>query len=373
MSRFLFAVKQKPSARVRYTDIKSFGNHAVALKEDFTIWTWGNNQNGQLGDNTTTSKLLPVQIAGSPRSYTTIDCGANHSLAIDSNNVAWAWGNNQNGQLGDNTNTSRLTPVSIVGGNIFLNISGGETHTLAIDNTGDGVGVVYSWGSNTYGELGNNNNTNLSSPISIATIKLNRIVSAGKNYSLMLDADGVGFAWGYNNKGQLGDGTTTSRLTPVSIIYLDKTFSEISANSDFNVAYDNLNAGWAWGNNDVGQLGDDTLVSKLSPVFVNRSEVSFISITNGDAHSLAVDIDGNLWVWGKNNVGQLGDNTTTSKTIPTAIFVTNTTFTKVAAGNEVSYALDTNGRIWAWGSNSFGKLGINAATTESRLTPTLVG
>lgn len=369
MSRFLFAVKQKPSARVRYTDIKSFGNHAVALKEDFTIWTWGNNQYGQLGDNTTTSQLIPVQIAGSPRSYTAIDCGGTHSLAIDSVGVSWAWGNNQSGQLGDNTNTSRLTPVSIVGGNTFARLSGGDTHTIAVD-TSD---ALFCWGSNVYGELGNNGNTNTASPIYIATIFPFVKVSAGKNYSTAIDFKGGGWAWGYNNKGQLGDGTTTSRLTPVSIIFLDKSFVEITANSDFNIAYDDLSAGWAWGNNDVGQLGDDTLVSKLSPVLVNRSEISFISISNGDAHSLGVDIDGNLWVWGKNNVGQLGDNTTTSKTIPTAIFVTNTTFTKVAAGNEVSYALDTNGRIWAWGSNSFGKLGINAATTESRLTPTLVG
>ena len=88
---------------------------------------------------------------------------------------------------------------------------------------------------------------------------------------------------------------------------------------------------------------------------------------------MAIDKYNHLWAWGKNNVGQLGDNTTTSRTIPTVIPVSNTTFTKVAAGNEVSYALDTNGRIWAWGSNSFGKLGINVATTESRLTPTLVG
>jgi alpha-tubulin suppressor-like RCC1 family protein len=361
MSRYLISVLYKSNAVRSFIDIKTFQDHALALRNDNTIWAWGDNQYGQLGDNTTTSRLTPVQIAGTSRSYTKISAGSRHSLSLDSSGSIWSWGNNAFGQLGDNTTTSRLTPVSVIGETLYTKISAGKTHNLAIalDN------ALLTWGSNTYGELGDNTNTNKSSPNVVGIDYVE--IAAGHNYSL--GVSNKTNAWGFNDKGQLGDNSTTSQLTPVNIAG-NLIFYKISANLDFSLAIDDSRYGWAWGNNDNGQLGDNNTTSQLTPVQIYESTITLTEISNGNAHSLAIDNTGVIWSWGKNNVGQLGDGSTADRSVPNSIYIPNVTFTKVSAGNEFSLALDNTGKIWAWGSNSFGKLGINAAVTESRLTPT---
>jgi len=278
------------------------GEHSLAIKADGTLWAWGDNSIGQLGNNSTTTSRVPIKILDG---VVGVAAGYNHSLAIKADGSLWAWGNNSVGQLGDGTTDRRLEPVKIMDN--VVSVAAGSAHTLAVRADDS----LWTWGFNIYGQLGNDTTTNSLVPIKI----LNDVVSAaaGDYHSMSITSNGSLWAWGYNVYGQLGDGTTTRRSLPVKIT---DGISVVTGGDYHTVAIKTDGSLCAWGRNNYGQLGDGTTINRHEPVNVMDGTAL---ISAGSNHSLAVPSDGSLWAWGRNNNGQLGDGTTADSPDPIQI------------------------------------------------------
>ncbi len=195
--------------------------HGLALKNDGTVWAWGFNTNGRLGDGTTTDRWTPVQVvgaggAGTLGDITALAAGRYHSLAQRRDGTVWTWGYNGDGQLGDGTTTTRLFPGQVTGLSSVTTLAGGDAHNLATKST------VWGWGYNGNGELGDGTRTTpRTTPVQAAGVTGVTHVSAGSDFGQVLKSDGSVWGWGWNGDGQLGDGTyTTPRLAPVRAIGL---------------------------------------------------------------------------------------------------------------------------------------------------------
>jgi alpha-tubulin suppressor-like RCC1 family protein len=345
------------------TGVSAGGTHTLDLKSDTTIWSWGNNGFGQLGNNTTAATSTPVHVSNSLgvlSGVTAISAGGSFSLALDSSNQVWAWGDNEFGQLGDTTNTIRLNAVQVqsttTGSPLaqVTMIAAGGGHALALAN-----GVVKSWGYNAFGQLGQRSNTafgnrststnmNVPGNVVLNSSDLSNVtgIAAGGSHSLFLLADGTVWACGYNHDGQLGDGTTTNRRLGVVQVMQDSTnhiplqnVLQIAAGLDHSLAIVNDGTGitgtvWAWGYNFYGQLGNplfnntttfNTTKPVKEPVQVmvdaNNALTGVTKIVAIGNHSLALKNDGTLWAWGDNTYGQLGiaANNTTNQSYATQV------------------------------------------------------
>jgi hypothetical protein len=243
-------------------------NHTLALKEDGTVWAWGANNLGQVGNGTMTHQSSPVQVL---TGVVAIAAGGEHSLAVKADGSVWGWGRNTNSQLGDGTTFTRLSPVQSTG------------ITTAVQ------------------------------------------VAAGSNHTLVLMADRTVWAMGANSLGQIGDGTTTQRTTAVPVLGLSGA-TTIAAGTDVSAAIvsDAAGAGWVatWGKNTVGQLGDGSLLTRLSPLLVALGAPATGLAAGGDM-LVALRADGQLATWGGNAFGQLGIGNTTASATPTLIGAPN--------------------------------------------------
>jgi alpha-tubulin suppressor-like RCC1 family protein len=233
------------------------------------------------------------------------------------------------------------------------------------------TGLALAWGNNASGQLGDGTTTERTTPVNVvlpAGVTITQ-VSAGANHSLAVTSDGRVLAWGDNGVGQLGDGTTTTRLTPVEVaLPAGVTITQVSAGNEYSLAVTSDGSALAWGDNSFGQLGDGTTTTRLTPVQVDLpAGVTITQVAAGIEHSLAVTSDGHALAWGDNSVGQLGDGTTTRSSTPVQVHLpAGVTVTQVSAGSH-SLAVTSDGRVLAWGFNFFGQLGDG--TTTTRLTP----
>jgi len=193
-------------------------DHTIALKADGTVWAWGYNWAGQLGDGTTTYRSSPVPVFGLA-DVAGIAGGYHHTIALKADGTVWAWGYNNLGQLGDETTTDNSSPVQVFGLAGAAAIAGGAYHTIALkaDST------VWTWGGNRYGQLGNETTTDNSSPVQVFGLADVAAIAGGSSHTIALKADGTVWGWGRNDDGQLGDGTTTENSSPVQVVDADGT------------------------------------------------------------------------------------------------------------------------------------------------------
>jgi len=276
--------------------------HSLTIKSDSTVWAWGGNQAGQLGDSTSTQRNTPVNVHGLQK-VISIDGGYQHSLAIKNDSTAWAWGSNYWGQLGDGTIMNRIVPVQINNLTGIVALAGGNGHSLALKNES----TVWAWGENNQGQLGDSSIIDKHSPIQVNGLSGIIAIAAGYEHSLALKNDGTVWAWGHNSYGQLGDSTNSSRIIPVQVKNLNG-ITAIAGGGYFSLALKNDSTVWAWGNNGSGELGDGTFTSRNVPVQMNLlTGITYISA--GDGHSLALKSDSTIWACGYNYFGQLGDGT----------------------------------------------------------------
>ena len=342
-----------------------FGNHTLAIKLDGTLWAWGSNTYGQLGNGTNTDNIVPTQI-GIDTNWSMISAGENHSLALKSDGTVWAWGHNAYGQLGDITTVDKNVPTQVAVGNCTM-IAAGANHSLALTNTDR----PYLWGYNAYGQLGSGSTINGLVPRVWSGRTRIYYIAAGENHSIMspigLPTSNVLCA-GLNANGQYGNNTTTNSTLFVSVGY-PAPFSSISVGANHTLAI-SANDGtlWAFGANSNGQLGDNTSVDKLAATQIG-ADTNWAYVDAGTNHSLARKTDNSLWSWGYNNVGQLGDATNIDKAIPSQMG-TETNWTIVSAGNNNSFGIKSNNNLMGWGDNSNGKLGDG--TTVNKNIPSII-
>jgi alpha-tubulin suppressor-like RCC1 family protein len=326
-------------------------------------YAWGNNTSGQLGDNTITNRLIPVSVVGGFTNWVQISAGFAHTAAVRANGTAWAWGENTYGKLGDNSTTNRSSPVSVVGGfTDWVQISAGDGHTAAIRANG----TAWSWGSSSFGQLGRLNNASVSSPVSVVGGFTDWVqISAGETHTAAIRANGTAWAWGGGGFGRLGNNLTANRSSPVSVVGGFTDWVQISASTSSTAAIRANGTAWAWGRNNGGQLGDNTTTSRSSPVSVVGGFTDWVQVsTGGFGHTAAIRANGTAWAWGVNGNGQLGDNTTTARSSPVSVVGGFTDWVQITAGRVHTVAVRANGTAWAWGYNG-GRLGNNSNTQQS--------
>lgn len=379
---------------IRFIQIESGDNHTLGLTSEGTVFAWGRNDYGQLGNGSTTNSNTPVQVkdiggTGFLTGVTLIAAGGSHSIASTSTGIV-AWGRNTSGQLGNNTTNNSSIPVQVlgVGGSGTIEpataIAGGYFHSLAITSSG-----LYSWGENGWGQLGIGNQTDSPTPVQVLAEGtgagyLNGVtdVSAGYLYSLALSSTGGVFAWGQNQENQLGNDavvtTGSFRWRPVRVKNVSGTgdltgVTKISAGYNFGLALIGSDV-VAWGDNPYGQLGDNSTTRRARPVQVLDSSLTALTgvtaIDAGGHHAVAMTSSG-LMSWGANAYGQLGDGTLVNHLTAVQVLGSispSTPFsgaTSVTAGYCRSTAI-TSPDVYSWGCNvSYGGLGDGTNVSKS--------
>ena len=286
-------------------------SHALAVRQDGSLWGCGQNSFGQLGMPGSGTRLAFVQI-GTDADWRDIAAGQMHSLAIKNDNTLWASGGNQFGQLGNGTSANSFAFVRVGYQYDWRSISSRAAYTLAIKEDGS----LWAWGMNNVGQLGNGATSNINVPAQIGTDTDWLDVYTGSFHSFAIKEDGSLWGWGSNNRGQLGDGTTAARLIP-SRIGTDfdwKTVSPGGANGvEFTLAIKENGSLWSWGSNSHGQLGlEAALTMTAAPARIGEGYGWSLAVAGRasrrwPAFSHAVR-DGERYVWGFNN-GTFGDGT----------------------------------------------------------------
>lgn len=303
--------------------------------------------------------LFVLSVQTNAQCWQKIESGGSHTLAIKSDGTLWAWGNNFHGALGDGTFTNRSTPVQIGTGANWAFITANETvnstpkqnFSLAIKTDG----TLWAWGNNSYGQLGIGPTGNYNTPVQVGTDNDWLTVSAGATYSLGIKTNGTLWAWGNNQNGELGLGDFVPRSVPVQV-GTGTNWANVSAGYYASAAITTGGTIWTWGVNITGQLGDGTNIDKNVPVQVG-TETDWQIVSNSGIHMMAIKSNGTLWGWGSNSVGQLGNGTFTNSNTPLQIGIDNNWDTVVTAYQHTA-ALKTDGTRWAWGFNNNGEYGI---------------
>jgi alpha-tubulin suppressor-like RCC1 family protein len=333
--------------------------HSLAIRSDGSLWSWGYNHYGQLGDDTTTDRDAPVRI-GTPTGWSAVVAAGNHSLALRSDGSLWAWGHNRYGQLGDGTTTDRHKPTRIGTSSNWAAIAARNDTSLAIRSDGS----LWAWGSNDRGQLGDGTTTDRTSPRRIGTDRDWVAVSAGNDHCIALKADGSLWTWGWNEYGQLGLGSTQDRAFPTRV-GSGRGWVAVAAGSFHSLALRADGTMWACGMNHNGQIGDGTTTDALTFRRIGTN-ADWVAIAAGYDDSLALKADGSLWVWGMNGYTGLQTGYVVGQAITPTRAGTDSDWRATAASYEFSLALKSNGTLLAWGKDDRGQLGVSGETFKDR-------
>lgn len=344
-----------------WEEIKFGSGYAIAVKSDGTLWAWGTNTSGQLGDGTTIAKTTPIQV-GTDTDWKTIATGQATTLALKNNGTIWEWGNNFYGQITGGSNP-QTTPLQIGTDTDWNSISTGGDHMLALKNNG----TLWVWGANSFGSLGLDTTTDVLAPVQLGTATDWKTISTGSLSSYAIKTNGTLWAWGWNASGQIGIGTGIGNnaggpnvLVPTQV-GTQNNWADIDAGGQFVLAQKNDKTLWSWGSNVFGELGSGTSIKRSFPVQIGTD--TWISFTAGNGSCNGIKADGSLYRWGIHmwlpvlSPTQLGTDTDWSRAVSTW------------QGDNLS--VKTNNNIYVWGTNNVGQLGLG--DTNSHPEPTFFG
>ncbi|GAA4771270.1 MULTISPECIES: T9SS type A sorting domain-containing protein [Flavobacterium] len=350
--------------------------HTVALASNGTLWAWGYNNVGQLGDGTTTNRTQPVQI-GTANDWVGVYTGYYHSFAIKSNGTLWGWGQNTANQLGDGSATNRLQPVQIGTATNWAKVSGGENFSAGLKTDG----TIWMWGSDDREQMGNGTGGAQATPTQLGISTDNSDIDAGRYHVVLLKNYNKVYTWGHNGSGQIGNGTMVNQNVPYLIpgannyvkidgsvngtvairddgglfmtgqihtnsytaftqIFYPSVWANVKTTQNNFVGVKSDGTLWAWGDNTLGQISQPSYSSSNTPMQVSGTNYSS-NIGINIYSFLVLKSDGSLYGCGQNHVGQLGDNTTVQKNTITAISCPATLST-VDLGSDLNFEVYPN-------------------------------
>lgn len=355
-----------------HPDFVFAGTEHSCAEVAYSVYCWGRNATGELGDSTLTPHGLPSLVATSwpgGASVSHVALGERHTCVTTSVAEAYCWGSDSSGQLGvGSQNDQRLFPSLVSGGLSFANVTAGRAHTCAVAVPNPDSTYAYCWGANDHGQLGDSTNTQRSAPVPVAPHIAFSAVTAGKNHTCAIaTATGLAYCWGDNTLGQLGDSSTTARSSPVRVAG-GHAFVEVSAGGNHTCGVTLALEAYCWGENGDGQLGDSTTTQRTYPVLV-AGGIGFTRIAVGSQFSCAEGSDQKLYCWGRNQEGELGIGTLVSHSTPQPVSG-NLNPTEIVAGDRHACASTFDGFAYCWGANTNSKLGDG--TTTNRSSPVLV-
>ena len=362
-----------------WTQISAGADHVLAINDKGELYAWGHNNLGQLGNgekglifsDISEDKNTPQRI-GSDTDWKIVAAGSYHSLALKNDGTLYTWGHNGSGQLGNNSDTGITRPAQ-VGTDTWKAIAAGDNYSLALRSSGS----LYAWGTNKFGQLGDGTRRLSITPKLIGTAAdVWKAVAVGYTHSLAIKNDGTLYTWGNNSHGQLGRVTTTPWSATPTRIGTDSDWKAAAGGTEHSLALKNDGTLHSWGDNSSGQLGDGTTTPHTTPTQIG-TDADWKALACGGAHSLAVKSDGGLYTWGSNRTGQLGINNNSNRRSPSQ--VEGTGWDKVIGGRGIrgklshSLALKSDGTLYSWGYNMNGQLGNGPTGIErQRLVPTIV-
>ncbi|WP_395052006.1 T9SS type A sorting domain-containing protein [Flavobacterium sp.] len=291
-------------------------NSSYGIKTNRTLWAWGNNVAAELGDGTLIDKLVPTQI-GTATNWLTISPSAqgNHVLGLKTNGTIWSWGRNSSGQLGNGTvgTNYNLVPTQIGIGTTWSKIAAGYYSSYAIKSDG----TLWAWGTNNFAELGIGNFNEVTTPTQIGTDTNWQTVISGSGHTIAKKTNGTYWIWGVNTDGALGNGTTSNSSSPIQ-------FSAATIWKDFGLGNGHTigikldGTLWAWGSNFAYNLGNGSTVRELSPIQIGTAS-NWDKILTSYASNLAIKNDGTMLAWGNNSSGQLANGSILTSVTPAVI------------------------------------------------------
>lgn len=352
-----------------FSQISAGNVHSCGVATDGLAYCWGLNSFGELGDGTAATRDAPVAVVGGHH-FVQVRAGVSHTCGLTTDGLAYCWGQNDLGQLGDGkAPTGQGTPAAVAGGRRFTEILVGFRHTCAVTS----AGVAFCWGENAHGQLGTGSNTGPQvclglacaiRPVRVAGEHVFRRIRPGGEHTCGLDVNHRYFCWGNNVFGQLGDGTRTTRLRPVPVVG-GLTFVQVSAGGMHTCGVTSAHLAYCWGRNETGELGDGSATRRLRPIKV-AGGLQFGGVSAGVGHSCGVTTGKRAYCWGSNQFAQLGDGTTTDRHVPTAV-KGGLFWDAVIAGWQPTCGLVSAGKAYCWGQN-----GVGDGTGLQRATPTPV-
>ena len=386
--------------------------HTAAVKTDGTLWTWGYDNYGQLGNGSAFSSgvFSPITTAGGGTTWSQVACGYYSTLAVKSDGTLWGfgqvtgtsspvtvlgagtgwkkvatfyscyaaiktdgtlwtWGQNTVGQLGDGTIVSKTSPVSVIGGGTWKDIAVGQQYMAAIKTDG----TLWSWGNNNSGQLGTGDTVNYSSPMSIASGGTWTSVAAGLTTSVGVQSNGTLWLWGAD---YFIANSYFPRSSPIAVMPAGTDWVQVGgAGTTFHAVKTNGTL-WSLGSNYYGQLGIGTstnfVTSGTAYIVTGTNWSTTTNFSSGRYTQVAVRTDGTLWTWGDNTNGQLGTPELYNLGSP-ALVTTSTQWSQISAGGNVSAGIKTDGTLWTWGYNGYGSLGTGDNSNYSSPVTTFGG
>jgi alpha-tubulin suppressor-like RCC1 family protein/serine/threonine protein kinase len=325
--------------------------HTAVLEADGTVWVWGKNSAGELGDGGKTDRPAPMQLRiPTADRLSAVAAGSDRTLALTAAGSVWSWGGDEYVQAAGRRTIRYHPPLRVGGLSDVVEVAASKDSNLALKKDG----TLWAWGRNDTGQLGDGSTTDRDEPVAVKGLTEVTAAGMGEGFGLALRRDGHVWAWGWNESGRLGDGTTAGRTRAVPVMNLSDV-TAIAAGARHSAALKRDGTVWSWGQNAYGELGDGTRTERHAPVQVEGLS-GVAAIAAGAQHTFALKRDGTVWAWGQNAYGELGDGTRKDRPTP-ARAIGLSGVVAIESGGQHGLARKSDGTLWTWGWNDYGQLG----------------
>lgn len=351
------------AAALQFTQVSTYDDHTCGLTTAGLAYCWGDNQFGELGDGGGSPREeTPVAVAGGHQ-FIQVTAGSVLSCGVATDHRAWCWG----GIVGDGTTSQRPTPVQVGGALQFYQMVAGEFHTCGVTYPDR---RAFCWGDNQFGQLGDGTITERLAPVLVTGGLRFREVTLGRFHTCAVTTSDVAYCWGWDQNGQLGDGSSLiTRHQPVRV-KTDLAFRQIDAGPDHTCAVSTAHRAYCWGLGKFGRIGDGQTNRRYVPKAV-AGGLTVDRVSAGGEHTCAETSSNVAYCWGYNSLGELGDGTTTQRLTPVPVSG-GLHFSQLSAGAFYTCGRTPAGAAYCWGDNSFGQLGNGGTSSTANATPSLV-